>query len=550
MNAKQLLKELLASPSENEVLEFKKATNSYDIDKLGKYFSALSNEALLNGKKSAYLIFGVQDKPRVIVGTSYKNHAGNLEKLKSQISENSSNRLTFESVLELFIEDKRILLFIIPPALPGSPTTWKGQFFGRDGESIGPLNPIEVKKLLFSSFSIDWSAETCPEAAINDLDTEALQLAKKKFTSKTRNLRNSDEITTLSAEEFLDKSGLRIRGKLTKAALLLLGKPESKHHLSPHPARITWKLEVGEVAYEHFDPPFFLSIEKVHQRIRNYRLRIQRDGRLIPDEMEKYDPSIILEALNNCIAHQDYSLRASILVSERENELIFQNAGDFFEGTIKQYLLEKRTPERYRNFLLADSMVKFDMIDTMGFGIRRMFERQKERYFSMPQYELDDPTKVVLTIPGKAVDLKLMRLLFENPNLELWDVFNLDLIQRGIPIPKDFAQILRKKKFIEGRYPNVYLSSSISKSPESKADYIKHRAFDNQYYEDMVIQFLEKNKKAKPEEIQRLLVDKISSALTEKQKKKQVTNLTQKMSRKDLIENVGKRGSSALWRLI
>ena len=36
---------------ENEVVEFKRAENSFDFDDLGKYFSALSNEAKLCGLK-------------------------------------------------------------------------------------------------------------------------------------------------------------------------------------------------------------------------------------------------------------------------------------------------------------------------------------------------------------------------------------------------------------------------------------------------------------------------------------------------------------------
>ena len=38
---------------ENEVVEFKKAENSFSFDELGKYFSALSNEANLRDKDFA-----------------------------------------------------------------------------------------------------------------------------------------------------------------------------------------------------------------------------------------------------------------------------------------------------------------------------------------------------------------------------------------------------------------------------------------------------------------------------------------------------------------
>ena len=58
---------------ENEVVEFKKAENSFSFDDLGKYFSALSNEANLRDKDFGWLVFGVHDKTREILGTSYKN---------------------------------------------------------------------------------------------------------------------------------------------------------------------------------------------------------------------------------------------------------------------------------------------------------------------------------------------------------------------------------------------------------------------------------------------------------------------------------------------
>ena len=40
--------DLLTNPIENEWIEFKEAKNNFDSDDLGKYFSALANEANLN----------------------------------------------------------------------------------------------------------------------------------------------------------------------------------------------------------------------------------------------------------------------------------------------------------------------------------------------------------------------------------------------------------------------------------------------------------------------------------------------------------------------
>jgi len=62
----QKLNDLRRLPAETEVFEFKEARNGYDFNKLGKYFSALSNEANLKGRPRAWLIFGIKDMGRTI----------------------------------------------------------------------------------------------------------------------------------------------------------------------------------------------------------------------------------------------------------------------------------------------------------------------------------------------------------------------------------------------------------------------------------------------------------------------------------------------------
>jgi len=69
----EVLNRLLSSSSEDEVLEFKEAKNQYDKDKLGKYFSALSNEANLKGKKQAWLLFGVKND-KSVAGTNINDN--------------------------------------------------------------------------------------------------------------------------------------------------------------------------------------------------------------------------------------------------------------------------------------------------------------------------------------------------------------------------------------------------------------------------------------------------------------------------------------------
>jgi ATP-dependent DNA helicase RecG len=174
---------------------------------------------------------------------------------------------------------------------------------------------------------------------------------------------------------FLDRARLTIEGGLTRSALLLLGRAEAAHFLSPHPAQMTWRLEGIERAYQHFGPPFLLNTTALYQKIRNIQMRILPEDELLAIEVAKYDQKIVLEALHNCIAHQDYLRNGRILVTEQPDFLTFENEGSFFEGQPADYLTGHKTPRRYRNPFLAQAMVELNMIDTMGYGIYEMAKR-------------------------------------------------------------------------------------------------------------------------------------------------------------------------------
>lgn len=62
----------LISGWEGECVEFKEAEDGYSTPDIGKYFSALSNEANLRARTSAWLVFGVKNSTRKVVGTSYR----------------------------------------------------------------------------------------------------------------------------------------------------------------------------------------------------------------------------------------------------------------------------------------------------------------------------------------------------------------------------------------------------------------------------------------------------------------------------------------------
>lgn len=311
---------------------------------------------------------------------------------------------------------------------------------------------------------------------------------------------------------------------------------------------MTWKLEGPERAYEHFSPPFLLTTTQLYQRIRNIQLRLLPQDELLPVEVSKYDQKIVLEALHNCIAHQDYSRNARVVVIEQTDRLVFENEGNFFDGEPGDYLEGHRVPKRYRNPFLTQAMAELNMIDTMGYGIHDMFSRQAKRYLPLPDYDLGEPGAVRLTIHGRVVDSAYSRLLIQKTDLSLDDVLALDRIQKKLPIADDAVTRLRRAGLIEGRKPNFHVSASVAGATAKKADYIRTRAQDDEFYATLLQDYLEKFGQASRSDINDLLLDKLSDALDHEQKYNKISNLLTKMRRRGVITNTGS-ATAPCWQL-
>lgn len=534
---------------ENEVVEFKQAGNDYDSDKIGEYFSALSNEANLRGVDRAWLVFGVHNKSRAVVGTDYRLDLERLQSQKGQIAQSTEPSITFREIHVLKHPAGRVILFEIPPAPRGIPIAWKGHYYARAGESRAPLGLDKLDEIRQQTLQADWSAQIIADASLADLDETALSKARESFAKKYANRFDANEVMNWPLATFLDRAHVTQNGAITRSALLLLGKPESAWRLSPHPAQLTWKLDGPERAYEHFGPPFLLSTTQLYQRIRNIQLRLLPQDELLPVEVSKYDQKIVLEALHNCIAHQDYSRNGRVVVIERPDKLIFESEGRFFEGEPEDYLEGNKVPRRYRNPFLAQAMAELNMIDTMGYGIHDMHARQARRYFPMPDYDLSEAGAVRLTIYGSVVDPAYSRLLIQKTDLPLVDVLALDRVQKKLPVPDAAAARLRKAGLIEGRKPNLFVSASVAKATASLEDYLRTRGQDDAFYLKLITDYLAMKGEASRADINKLLLDKLSEALTEKQKAIKVSSLLTKLRRKGTIVNVGSDTASC-WKLV
>lgn len=544
---------------EHEIVEFKEAKGNYSEDKIGQYFSAISNEANLRQQQFGWFILGVSESnQKHPVGTSFKHgDPALLEKFKYEIAKETTDGMTFLDIIELspVYEGKacRVLMFKIPAAVAGMPTEWKTRYYARSGESLVPLQQYKIDTIR-NQERRDWSRQILSGATIKHLDKDAISFARKQYKEKMNRPHISAEVDEMSDEEFLTKLKLMSDGKVTNAAMLLLGSADHDD-LFPNTPSLMWRLigVDGTIKdYEIFTIPFISVTEKLFAKIRNLTYRyMPNQMSLFPKETQQYDTWLLRELMNNCIAHSNYVLGGRIYLNEEDDCISIVNPGDFLPQKIENVLQKTYNPPFYRNQLLAEAMVKFHMIDTATSGIKKVYRIQKDKFFPMPDYDLSNGNQVTVKIYGKILDERYTYILFNHPELDLETVYLLDQVQKGngSQLTKEAVKYLRKHNLVEGRVNTLYLSAEVAQTIQEEAQYIKNKAFDDQYYRDMIIDYLEKFGKAQRKDIRKLLWDKLPAVLSDKQKDRKILTLLTALKRADRIETDSDNKQTSSWVL-
>lgn len=560
-----LVDQLRAQGREASTVEFKSNWNqSRDI---GEYLSALANSAVLERHDHAYLVWGVNDKTHEVTGTTFKPFAvrgeGN-QPLIMWLTQITSPKPDFEFYEVQHSQGSVVVLAIKTPRT--APLAFAGVRYIRIDSHKTKLSDHPDKELRIWDLlgqKSDWSGEVVADATLADLGPEALDAARKRFTEyllkaepdtarhgAIRAEAQGWDVTTL-----LNKARITKAGRITRAALLLLGKDESAHFLAPVDAKLSWILRNAQNATDashSYGMPFLLATDQVFRRIRNEIVEAMPDGTLFPVAVPRYDSWVIREALHNCVAHQDYRLGGKINVVEHPDKLVLTNLGQFIPPSVEWMLEHQSPPEYYRNQWLVEGMIRMRMIDQVGSGIRRMFQTQRDRYFPLPDFVFEvteqGHPRVEVTILGQVLDVKYTQLLMKRADLDLRQVLLLDKVQKKRALATDEVRELRALKLIEGRSPNFFVSAKVAEWTGQKASYIRNKGLDDGYYRKLITDYLKKYAQATRKDMDDLLLTKLPDVLDAAQKAHKIRNLLQAMRRDGLIHRTGPK-ATAIWRL-
>lgn len=535
-------------PQENarcEWKEFKNLKNSFcgdEKDDVISYVSAIAN------MEGGFLVIGVHDKTLEIVGTDTYNY--DRQKAILRLTDRCAN-LSSEGldIIEYITSDtqKRVWVIRIPKHLPKRPVYAHDKAWQRIEDSLVELTPERLNAILDEPLftGSDWSAEIVSNATIDDLDEVAIAKARVMF-KKVHSRIPAEEVNAWSVPEFLSNAGVMIDGGITRAAIILLGKPVSVFKLRPAVVRVTWSLRDEKqdvVDYEHFTAPFILTVDQILAKVRNLTMREMPGGTLFPDVMQQYDDYSMREILHNCIAHQDYTLQERINLVENPGFLYYANGGSFIPGTVQKALATHGPQRHYRNECLCNAMVNFNMIDIVGRGIRKIFNQQWERRFPMPDYEIDAVNKeVAVRLYGNAINEKYTKLLKENKDLSFEDCLLLDAIQKGHQLNEVDAQNLLSRGLIEVQDDQYYISLDVARKTKQVPEYTKSKGLEKQKLIQMILQYLKNagEEGSKRDSIYEYLKDVLPSNKTEEQRLRVLGDLLKAMKNDELIKTDGR----------
>lgn len=533
-------------------LEFKtniaeqKASITYEG--VGEYISGMANSACIRYKDYAYLVLGVEDATWKPVGTNlYMQSAkrGNQD-YQLWLRTSISPRIRFEFE-EFEYKGAHIVIFEIPAAA-GEPVTFNGVAYIRINSNLTKLKGYtEYIRQIYSSQQ-DWSAQIVKDATLDDLDPAAIKRARELYKDKHPDL--ADDVDSWNDRTFLNKAKVTRGGRITNAAIILLGKEESEVFISPAVSKIRWILKGTdgvERDYRILPCPMVLAVDETFNLIRKLKYRYINPNlrTLFPDEIDMYEPYIIRESLNNAVAHQDYSKSGMVNVVEFDDHLLFTNLGSFIPGSIQAVLQADSPWEKNRNRFLAQAMVELKMVDTIGSGIKKMFRLQKKRLFPLPDYDFKGG-RVTVTVYGRIIDMNYTTLLMQNADITLGEAEMLNRVQLGKPLSDYEVAYLRKKNLVEGRKNALVLAKPLAQASGQKAEYSRHKGLSDKACESLILDALDDHKELSRKEINELLSKSLSDILTEKQRYDKISNLLRKMRLRGDIVNRG-AGNVSYW---
>ncbi len=394
----RLLTEFIGLQKENEWIEFKR--NKAEHNQIGEYISALSNSASLCGKDKGYLIWGIDDKSKEIVGTSFKPSVYKIgqEELENWLSNRIQPRIDFK-IIDTTFKKFHIVVFEIPRAIH-QPVSFIGIEYIRCGSykrklqdfpekeralwKIFDKEPYE-KQITIKNISKDEVLKYIDYPTYFDLTNQPLPENSNGILGKLKseNLINEKEggyydITCLGGILFA-KDIDQIDALRRKAIRVIVynGKNRVK----------TIREQIGKYGYA-------IGFEGAINFINNLLPQNEIIEKALRKSERMYPEIAIRELLANALIHQDFTINGTgPIVEIFDDRIEFTNPGTPLIDTLR-FIDE---PPQSRNESLASFMRRINICEERGSGIDKVISEVEFYQLPAPEFIVTEQnTKVIL----------------------------------------------------------------------------------------------------------------------------------------------------------
>lgn len=498
------------------------------------YVVALCNE------KGGRLVIGMHDDfPHKVMGTQQAINA--IGQLESDIYRDLGIR---PDIYELYDEEqKRVLIIEVPSRPAGKVYKYEDVPLMRVGEELKPMDDKTYLSIIQEQ-ETDFSEQYCLEATMDDLDENAIRVLKGKYARKQHN----PSFISISNEQALSDLKLIRNGKITNAAILLVGKETSIEQYFPQ-AKVFLEYRKTEAQVEYnnrkvFGQPFYILIDQLWNAINEKNESIPvREGSYIFD-IPYFNEMVIREIVNNAFAHRDYRKNSEIVIKLYPTKMEIINAGGFPQGVTLENLLT--VPSTPRNRLLSDVLSKTGIVERSGQGIDKIFLYTLAEGKPEPNYSYSDDFFVTAILYATIKDLgfamfvqSIQNELADDEKLSVFEVLALCKVRDGEHknIDKKIAIKLEHKNCIEkhGKTNAQFytLPRRYYEMTGKEADYSMLVDWNVEQFLAVLSPYLVKYKKAKKADIVKIVGDHITE--------KQLRSYLSKLRKEGIIKTEGSK---------
>jgi len=313
MNADEfgkIVKELVSLPGETEWVEFKH--NNGDPEDIGEYISAIANAAALHGKDRGFVLWGVEDGTRRILGTTFRLRQARVgaQELENWLATQLHPAVNFH-FHEGNVEGAHLELLEVPAAAH-TPVRFKDFDYIRVGTYKKKLRDhpekerdlwLVLQKTTFEAGII--RAGLSGADVVNALDTAAYFL----LTQHPQPQRTEVVLERLVDEKLLVAQGANRFDVRNVAAILFAKDLSTFGSLGRKAVRVVTYEDAGRTRgiREHVEPRGYAAgfqalLEYINSQIPG-RERIEHGLR---QDLKAYPQDTIREPLGNALIHQDF----------------------------------------------------------------------------------------------------------------------------------------------------------------------------------------------------------------------------------------------------